>query len=115
MPPKKNPLNLNPLQLKTLTLFQELAKMEQYAKPDAEPGHILITGMPHPHGNHFHLGNYVLASKDATGLANEAAWVALERKGLLKSHFPMGCVLTPAGIGYETGMKDEILHEAHHH
>jgi hypothetical protein len=28
MPPKKNPLNLNPLQLKTLTLFQVLAELE---------------------------------------------------------------------------------------
>ena len=81
--PKKNPLNLNPLQLKTLTLFQELAKMEQYSKPDETPGHVMITGMPHPHGNHFHLGNYVLSSKDASGLGNEAAWIALERKGLM--------------------------------
>ena len=112
---KKNPLNLNPLQLKTLTLFQELAKMEQYSKPDEQPGHIMITGMPHANGNHFHLGPYVLASKDASGLSNEAAWVALERKGLLKSHYPLGCVLTPEGIAYDTGMRNEILHEAHHH
>ena len=27
MPAKRNPLNLNPLQLKTLTLLQELARM----------------------------------------------------------------------------------------
>ncbi len=26
MPPKKNPLKLNPLQLKTLALFQEMAR-----------------------------------------------------------------------------------------
>src|ERR1700743_2093630 len=110
MPPKKNPLNLNALQLKTLTLFQELAKMDNYAKPDAaQPGHIMITGMPHAHGNHFHLGDYVLASKDASGLSNEAAWIALERKGLLKSHYPTACTLTPAGIAYETGMRDAIL------
>ena len=49
------------------------------------------------------------------GLGNEAAWIALERKGLVKSHYPLACVLTPAGIAYETGLKDEILHEAHHH
>ena len=30
MPPKRNPLNLNPLQLRTLTLLQALAR---------EPGH----------------------------------------------------------------------------
>jgi hypothetical protein len=106
---------LNPLQLKTLTLFQELAKIDGYAKPADEPGHIMITGMPHPHGNHFHLGQYVLASKDASGLTNEAAWVALERKGLVKSFYPVGCMLTPAGISYETGMRDAILHEGGHH
>ena len=31
MAPKKNPLNLNPLQLKTLTLFQALSQMEGIA------------------------------------------------------------------------------------
>jgi hypothetical protein len=113
--PKKNPLNLNALQLKTLTLFQELAKIEGYAKPADEPGHIMITGMPRPHGNHFHLGNYVLSSKDASGLSNEAAWVALERKGLVKSHWPQACQITPEGLAYETGMRDEILHEGGHH
>ena len=113
--PKKNPLNLNPLQLKTLTLFQELAKIDGYAKPADEPGHIMITGMPHAHGNHFHLGNYVLSSKDASGLSNENVWVALARKGLVKSFWPMGCQITPEGLSYETGMRNEILHEAHHH
>ena len=29
MPPKKNPLNLNPLQLKTLTLFQALSQRQE--------------------------------------------------------------------------------------
>jgi len=112
---KKNPLNLNSLQLKTLTLFQELAKLDSYAKPGDEPGHVMITGMPHPHGDHFHLGPYVLASRDASGLGNEAAWVALERRGLIRSMFPMACVLTPDGADYETGLRDQILHTAHHH
>jgi hypothetical protein len=115
MPTKKNPLNLNALQLKTLTLFQELAKMDGYAKPADEPGHIMITGMPHAHGNHFHLGNYVLNSKDASGLGNEAAWIALERKGLVKSFYPVGCMLTPDGLAYETGMRDQILHQGGQH
>src|ERR1043165_7245613 len=115
MPPKKNPLNLNRLQLRARRLCQDRARIAGFPKPADEPGHVMITGMPHPHGNHFHLGNYVLASKDASGHANEAAWIALERKGLVKSHYPLACVLTPAGIAYETGLKNEILHEAHHH
>jgi hypothetical protein len=114
MPPKLNPLKLNPLQLKTLTLFQELAKMEGYASPADEPGHIMISRLPHPHGDHFHLGHYVVRSRDASGLANEAAWAALQRKGLIQSLYPMGCVLTPEGAAYETGLKDDILHQSHH-
>ena len=113
--PKKNPLNLNALQLKTLTLFQELAKIEQYAKAADEPGHIMITGMPRAHGNHFHLGNYTLSGKDASGLSNESAWIALERKGLVKSFWPRACQITPDGLPYDTGMRDEILHEGGHH
>ena len=38
MPPKRNPLNLNPLQLKTLTLLQELAQLAGKPVPDDEPG-----------------------------------------------------------------------------
>jgi len=115
MPPKKNPLNLNTLQLKTLTLLQALAKTEGMATPTEEPGHILISGMPRPHGDHFHLGAYIVRSSDASGLGNAAAWIALERKGLIKSQFPSACILTPAGIDYETGLGASILHPAHHH
>ena len=116
--PKKNPLNLNPLQLKTLTLFQALSQMEGVAKPhedpSGEPGHIMIAGMPRPHGDHFQPGHYIVRAKDAAGLANESVWVALERKKLIKSHFPSACVLTPSGAAYDTGMKDQVLHEGHH-
>ena len=116
--PKKNPLNLNPLQLKTLTLFQALSQMEGVAKPyedpSGEPGHIMISGMPRPHGDHFHLGHYIVRAQDASGLANESVWVALERKKLIKSLFPSACVLTPSGAAYDTGIKDQVLHEGHH-
>ncbi len=114
MPPKFNPLNLNMLQLKTLTLFQELATMEGFASPAEEEGHVMISRLPHPHGDHFHLGQYVVRSQDASGLGNQSAWLALQRKGLIKSLFPMGCVLTPAGAEYFTGIKDAILHPSHH-
>ncbi|HET6158490.1 MAG TPA: hypothetical protein VFE34_09115 [Dongiaceae bacterium] len=116
---KKNPLNLNPLQLKTLTLFQALSQMEGIAAPhddpSGEPGHIMISHMPRPHGDHFHLGSYVVRAQDASGLANESVWTALERKKLIKSLFPMACVLTPTGVSYETGLKDQILRQGGHH
>ncbi len=49
MPPKHNPLNLNPLQLKTLTLLQALAVLPD-AKPGDAEGSVLLTSLPDPHG-----------------------------------------------------------------
>jgi hypothetical protein len=112
MPPKKNPANLNPLQLKTLTLLQELARLEQ--KPaDGEEGAFLVTGLPHAHGNHFHLGNAVVATRDASGLGNEAVWVILERKGMVRRSQDFA-VITAQGMTYETGLRDSILHRSDH-
>ena len=116
MPAKKNPLNLNPLQLKTLTLFQALSQMEGIATPGEEPGDVVIGHMPRPHGDHFHLGHYVVRAQDASGLANQSVWTVLERKQLIKSpRFPMACILTAAGVAYETGLKDQILHQGGGH
>jgi hypothetical protein len=113
MPPKKNPLNLNPLQLKTLTLFQALARLPAHARPTEEGG-MIVANLPQPHGDHFHLGEAVVLSRDATGLANPAAWAALERKGLIRSQFPLAAVLTPAGLAYETGLDGALLHRRDH-
>ena len=111
---KKNPLNLNALQLKTLTLLQALAQLPGHARPADGTGAILIEDLPRPHGDHFHLGSAVVMSRDATGLANPAAWAALERKGLMKSMFPHAAVLTAAGLAYDTGLTQAILHRADH-
>src|ERR671924_1823736 len=100
MPPKRNPLGLNSLQLKTLTLLQELARLSDYSRPGEEPGTVAVRP-PAPHGDHFHLGEAVVAARDATGLRNPAVWAALERKGLIRSTFPDGVVVTPLGLGYE--------------
>jgi hypothetical protein len=112
MPPKRNPLNLNPLQLKTLTLLQALARLPDHAQPEGED--VRIENLPRPHGDHFHLGGAVVLTRDASGLFNAAAWVALERKGLIKSMFPDAALLTPAGLGYDTGLGGAILHRADH-
>lgn len=113
MPPKKNPLNLNALQLKTLTLLQELARLGEYSRPGEEPGTIVVHP-PEPHGDHFHLGEAVVVTRDASGLHNPAVWVALERKGLIRSLYPNGAVVTPAGLDYETGLREAILHRSGH-
>lgn len=113
MPPKRNPLNLNPLQLKTLTLLQELAQLAGDAAGEEEGG-IAITSLPNPHGDHFHLGEAVVAARDATGLRNPAVWAALERKGLVRPKLPEAVILTPLGQQYDTGMREAILHRAGH-
>jgi len=114
MPPKRNPLNLNPLQLRTLTLLQELARLASYSRPGEEAGSIVVTALPHAHGDHFHLGEAVVASRDATGLRNLAVWAALQRKGLVRSITRDGVVMTPLGLDYETGLREAILHTRGH-
>jgi len=114
MPPKRNPLNLNPLQLKTLTLLQEMARLAgQPAAQDDEPGAVAITELPHAHGDHFHLGEAVVAARDATGLGNRAVWAALERKGLIRPT-PKAVIIPALGQEYDTGLRDAILHRAGH-
>ena len=114
MPPKRNPLNLNPLQLKTLTLLQELARTAGRPAVEDEPGGVAITQLPDPHGDHFHLGEAVVAARDATGLRNPAVWAALERKGLIRPKLPEAVILTALGQQYETGMRETILQRAGH-
>jgi len=114
MPPKRNPLQLNKLQLKTLTLLQELAKLPDMATANTETGEVTITGFPPAHGNHFHMVPWLVMGRDATGLRNEAVWRALIRKELAHGMFPVAITLTPAAIEYETHMQGDILHGSDH-
>lgn len=113
MAKKRNPLNLNSLQLKTLTLLQELARHLEHATETKEAGGVMVSNLPAPHGDHFHLGPYVVLARDATGLSIPAVFTALERKGLIRSLYPLGAVLTAAGLAYETGLRQAILHGGH--
>ena len=110
MAPVKNPLGLNHLQLKTLTLLQALAEADP-GPIDEASGEMVLDQLPHAHGDHFHVGHHVVGARDATGLANRAVWVALERKGLARAlAFPHAIALTKAGRDYDTGQGDAILH-----
>ncbi len=111
MPPKSNPFKLNPLQLRTLTVLQGLASLPDSATREAN-GEVTITRFPQPHGDHFHLGNAVVAAKDASGLYNEAVWHALTRKGLARADWPHRITLTLDGLSYTTGLAEEIFHAA---
>ena len=65
MQTKRNPLNLNPLQLKTLTLLQELARLAGKPAAEDEPGGLAISELPDPHGDHFHVGAAVASTPGA--------------------------------------------------
>lgn len=114
MPDKANPDKLNPLQLRTLAILQELARDPHHALPPDPAGAVAITNLPHPHGNHFHVGDFMVSARDASGLFNEAVWKALERKGLARAAFPQVITLTRQGLAYETGIRHEIMHHGHH-
>ena len=114
MAPKNNPLKLNSLQLKTLTLLQELARSPETSTPIEDSEDVRITNFPHIHGNHFHIGAGVAMAKDASGLRSENVWKALERKGLARSFYPVGIILTGDGIAYDTRLKDRILVRTDH-
>jgi len=112
MPPKRNPLNLNPLQLRTLAVLQELARHPETSTKIEETGSMMITNFPHPHGDHMHIGGRVVLARDASGLRNPSVWTALERKGLTHGSFPLAIVVTEAGLAYDTGVAETILHGA---
>lgn len=114
MSPKKNPLNLNALQLRTLTILQELARLPDIAVPDPQSGAITINSLPHAHGDHFHIGEKLVMSRDASGLNNPAVWAALERKGVVRTNFPENVVLTAEGAAYDTGLSEAIFHSHGH-
>ena len=111
---KKNPLNLNTLQLKTLTILQAVAELPEAAERNETDGSVKITALPHAHGNHVHVGPYMVSGADATGLQNGGVWAALERKGLVSTDFPNSVTLHKVGVDYDTGLRQSILHEGGH-
>jgi hypothetical protein len=114
MPPRHNPLKLNPLQLRTLAVLQALASDPRSAGTGPGAGEMTIERFPAAHGSHFHVGDAVVAAKDASGLYNEKVWHALERKGLARADWPHRITLTPAGIAYDTGVSGDFLRASPH-
>ena len=114
MPVKKNPLKLNKLQLRTLALAQVLAEMPDVTSIDEATGDVTIHQLPHAHGDHMHIGSFVVSARDASGLSNPAVWNALKRKGLSSSAGGTGITLTPDGLTYDTGLSDRFLSPSSH-
>ena len=111
--PRTNPLKLNRLQCKTLVLLQTLAELPRYATQGPEEGETVIASIPPAHGDHFHLGPWIVLARDATGLGNSSVRAALIRRGLVRDAAGR-TVLTAAGKDYETGMSEAILHGSDH-
>nr|WP_319516546.1 hypothetical protein [uncultured Cohaesibacter sp.] len=108
-----NPLKLNKLQLKTLVLTQILAR----SQPDEAwntDGTITILRLPHAHGDHLHVGEYVVNSADATGFNNRGVWAALARKGLVNGKDVPPIVLTREGLDYDTGLDHHFIAKSDH-
>lgn len=113
-PTRPNPAKLNPLQLRTLVLLQAIAALPDAARATPD-GNTAILTFPDAHGDHFHLGDATVMGRDATGLENQNVWNALARKQLIVCDWPHQIALTPAGLAYETGIADRILHRGGHH
>lgn len=114
MPPRINPLKLNNLQLRTLALAQVLAREPAVATRNEATGEVTLHRLPHPHGDHVHIGPFVVSAREASGFANPSVWVALERKGLAHGFSPLGVTLTSAAIEYDTGLGGQFLEESDH-
>lgn len=114
MAPKKNPLKLNKLQLRTLALAQVLANDPRTGKVDADSGDVELLSIPHPHGDHVHVGKFVVSAREASGFANPAVWTALARKGLARDDNPLTVTLTADGVAYDTGLGDRFLAKSDH-
>lgn len=110
----KIPSRLNALQLKTLTLLQEIARHPLFAEEDEATGDAVIHMLPDAHGDHFHIGPRVVMGRDATGLTNPAVWKALERKGMVEVRPNGARAITAEGRAFETGLRDKILHGSDH-
>ncbi|MFD2206585.1 hypothetical protein [Kiloniella antarctica] len=112
MAAKKNPLKLNKLQLRTLVLAQVIARDERQAVHHSN-GDVTLSQLPHAHGNHVHVGEYVVSAKETSGFSNAAVWAALVRKGLVKE-VGTPITLTAEGVVYDTGLGDKFLKKSDH-
>jgi len=111
---RKNPLKLNKLQLRTLALAQVIAGDENLSRRDDASGDVTLLEIPRPHGDHVHVGSFVVSARDASGFANPAVWTALKRKGLVREGDPLTVTLSAEGVAYETGLGERFAKPSDH-
>jgi len=112
--PQHKKIKLNPLQSKTLVLLQVLASDPDSSMKLDDTDDVKITRLPHAHGNHMHVGSYTVTSKDASGLFNEAVWIALVRKGLVRENWKDEMVITAEGLAFSTGLEEKFMSASDH-
>jgi hypothetical protein len=114
---KKNPLKLNKLQLRTLALAQVLAREDGLVRRDEASGAVTLLDLPRAHGDHVHIGPFVVSARDISGFTNPAVWTVLARKGLARpgpAQATDGPTLTADGVDYETGLGDKFIAPSDH-
>jgi len=109
MTPKQNPMKLNKLQLRTLFLAQVLARDPNTSKLDEASGDVELLNIPQAHGDHLHVGPFVVSAQEASGFSNPAVWTVLKRKGLARGDHPLTITLTATGVTYDTRLGDRFL------
>lgn len=111
---RPNPLKLNKLQARTLVLAQVIARDPDSSMTNPANGEVTLMRIPHAHGDHVHVGAFVVSARDASGFSNPAVWVALARKGLVKSPDMASITLTAEGLSYDTGLGEQFLSASDH-
>lgn len=107
-------VKLNALQTRTLALLQELAGQPDVASTDEATGDVTIWELPHAHHDHMHIGQFTVSARFASGLTNGNVIAALVRKGLMKDIMPGALTLTPAGLTFQTGVREKMLQDSDH-
>ncbi len=108
------PVTPNAPQAQTLALLQQLAKHDDSSVTLEESSDRKITRLPHAHGDHMHVGDFVVSAKDGSGFNNPSVWIALARKGLIRDGYPAEIVITEAGLNHATGLESKFMQHSDH-
>jgi len=84
------------------------------ASRNAAAGAATRIHVPHPHGDHVHVGRFTVSARDASGFANPAVWVALARKGLARTDDFGTITITAEGLAYDTGLSEKFAAPSDH-
>jgi len=111
---KKNPLQLNKLQLRTLALLQILAEEYHDKETPYQNNGITVKNLPPLHGDHVHIGRFTVSSREISGFSNSSVLAALSRKKLIDYSFPPSITITKEGLQYKTELIQKLKNLSDH-